>query len=345
MIRGVSLDIEQHDDLRQYLVDRGHARPGEALTITNLTGGVSNRTVLVSRAGGADMVIKQALAKLRVKVDWFSDPARVHREAEGLRALETLVPAGAVPTFAFEDHEHHLFAMEAVPQPLENYKSILLRGEVDLALVEQFARLLAMIHAGSAGRSDEMKQRFGDRSFFESLRLEPYFGFAAEQTPAAAPFLHTLMAATRQRAICLVHGDYSPKNILVRPDASPVNLVLLDHEVIHFGDPSFDVGFAMTHLLSKAHHLRAHRTMFSEAARRFWQVYFDACSGLVGDLEAHCVHQTLGCLLARVRGRSPLEYLDVDERDRQRDAVVALMEHVPQGMEELIDQFISGFAQ
>src|SRR5439155_19682009 len=115
----------------------------------------------------------------------------------------------------------------------------------------QFARLLGTIHARSAG-SDQLARLFDDRSFFESLRIEPYYAFTSEHVPAARDFLHQLIAMCRSRRLCLVHGDYSPKNIL----AHAWRLVLLDHEVIHYGDPAFDPGFASAHLLSKAHYVR-----------------------------------------------------------------------------------------
>ena len=117
----------------------------------------------------------------------------------------------------------------------------------------------------------ELAGLFDDRSHFESLRLEPYYAFTATQIPAAAGFLQALIAGTRARRLTLVHGDFSPKNILIHRDS----LVLLDHEVIHWGDPAFDLGFSLTHLLSKAHHLPNHRADFANAAREYWQTYRD----------------------------------------------------------------------
>src|ERR1700735_804539 len=129
------MNIECSDELTGYLRERGYIRKDEFPRVAVLAGGVSNRTVLVERENGTAWVLKQALAKLRVASDWFSDPERIHREALGLRWLGELTAAGATPRLIFEDHEHHFLAMEAVPQPHENWKSMLLRGEVDFALV------------------------------------------------------------------------------------------------------------------------------------------------------------------------------------------------------------------
>lgn len=331
------LDIEQPDALLGYLRASGRIGPDELPRLRTLAGGVSNRAVLVERPSGEAWVLKQALAKLRVQVDWFSSPARIEREALGLAHLADLAPPGVITPLVFLDPERHVLAMAAVPQPHENWKVMLLRGAVDLDHVAQFGRLLGTIHRDAAGR-DDLAEVFADRSFFESLRLEPYYGFAAEQVPEAEGFLHDVIAANREHIVTLVHGDYSPKNVLVHAD----RLVLLDHEVIHYGDPAFDLGFAFTHLLSKAHHLPASRDAFRHAAHHFWGVYglTIGVAPWVADLEPRAVRNTLGILLARVAGRSPLEYLDPTERERQRDAVLALMTAVPETVPGLIDAFV-----
>ncbi|MGD9855134.1 MAG: phosphotransferase family protein [Planctomycetaceae bacterium] len=336
----MSLDIEDAAALVAYLRSRGRIGERETPRIQVLAGGVSNRTVLVERGAEvrSDLVIKQALSKLRVDVDWYSDPARVHREALGLRRLAELLPDGSVPQFVFEDRADHLLAMTAVPQPHENWKTRLLSGRIDFGYVSQFAEILAAIHRGADERRDELAREFDDRSFFESLRQEPYYAYTAGQVPEASEFLNLLIDETRRRRWTLVHGDFSPKNILIHRE----RLVLLDHEVIHWGDPAFDVGFSMTHLLSKAHHLKQHREAFAAAALSYWNVY----AGAIGTgrwqngLQDHCVRHTLGCLLARAAGRSPLEYLSHNERTRQLRVVMELMARTPSTMNELVARFV-----
>jgi aminoglycoside phosphotransferase (APT) family kinase protein len=335
----VTLDIERPEDLLTYLRQSGHIGVDEMPDIHVLAGGVSNRTVLVERANGEAWVLKQALAKLRVKVDWFSPPERVHREAAGLRWLAQLAPPGTITPLVFEDFDHHLIAMQAVPQPHQNWKTMLLAGDLHLDHVEQFASLLGTIHKESHTRLTELKPVFGDRGYFESLRLEPYYGYTAAQVPEATTFLTDLIAETRSHADTLVHGDYSPKNVLVHDE----KLILLDHEVIHIGDPGFDLGFSMTHLLSKAHHLPGLRGEFADAVERYWQRYWNIVrdGDWAANLEPRAARHTLGCMLARVRGRSPLEYLDKDERDRQAAAIVALMRDPPETVVGLASGFVA----
>lgn len=334
-----ALDIERPGSLADYLKATGRIGEDEEPVVSVLAGGVSNRTVLVERtAKGEAWVVKQALPKLRVATDWFSDPERIHREALGLRWLVELVPPGAITPLVFEDHENHLLAMEAVPRPHENWKFMLLDGRLETDHVEQFGRLLGMMHRGGDERREEAARVFGDRSFFESLRLDPYYGYAAEQVPAAFGFLRALVEETRSRRETLVHGDYSPKNVLVREG----RFVLLDHEVIHFGDPAFDLGFSLTHFLSKAHHLPEKRGAFAHAAQLHWSTYREEVSDLswTNDLEERAVRHTLGCLLARVDGRSPLEYLDEEELARQREAVLALLRDPPVSVPGLVEDFV-----
>jgi aminoglycoside phosphotransferase (APT) family kinase protein len=136
----------------------------------------------------------------------------------------------------------------------------------------------------------------------------------------------------------LVHGDYSPKNILVYRG----KLILLDYEVAHWGEPAFDLGFALTHFLSKAHHLPPVRVPVADAARLFWQLYSGEVALLdwAKDIEPRVVRHTLGCMLARVAGKSPLEYLTRQEMARQRDVVLQLIANPPTKVNDLITRFI-----
>lgn len=318
--RHEALNIEEPDQLLFYLRARGLSDASEAPAFRTLSGGVSNRTVWVRRGDGADWVIKQALAKLRVQVDWFSDPERIRREAAGLRWLGEIIP-GQVPEFVFSDCERNILAMSAIPQPHENWKTLLLDGHTDQNFAQSFGRILAQIHSAAADYP-QIAEEFSERRFFEELRLEPYYGYTATQVPEAAPFLTQLIEATRARRFALVHGDYSPKNVLIHRD----RLIILDYEVIHFGDPAFDIGFSLTHFLSKAHHLPARREAFLEMARRYWQSYWDALSpDLREPVRQFAVGHTLACMLARVAGRSPLEYLDELERENQKRIVLDIL--------------------
>lgn len=329
----MGLDIENPAEALAYLRATGLITPDESPLIEVLVGGVSSRTVLVEREAGESLVLKQSLEKLRVAVDWFSDPARIFREALAMRYLRELAPRGSITRLIWEDRECGLIAMEAVPRPHSNWKSMLLAGDLQETHVRQFAGILAAVHRNSAARATELEPLFGDRRFFETLRIEPYYRYPAAKFAGTrvAEFLCELIEDTLATRVALVHGDFSPKNVLLHGE----RMVLLDHEVAHFGDPAFDVGFAMAHFLSKGHHVSAE---FFDAARLFWRNYFAGWSPYRG-FEQRCVRHSIACMLARVCGRSPLEYLDAEERKRQREAAFAVMGAGPGGVLEMIDAF------
>jgi 5-methylthioribose kinase len=331
------LDIENANDLLRYLRETERIGKQETPTLCALRGGVSNKTVLLRRPDGSRWVLKQALPKLRVQADWFSDPSRIRVEANALRYLPLITPANTIPKLLFEDPEQHLLAMEAVPEPHENWKERLLSGRLDRDFVSQFGRLLASIHGRSYELRKELFLAFEDRVFFETLRLEPYYQFTGERVPEAAPFLNEVIGANRTHCVTLVHGDYSPKNILVFQG----RLILLDHEVVHVGDPAFDLGFSLTHLLSKGLYLKEHRSAFLDAAVEYWKVYKSETGSApwFNGVETRAVTNTIACLLARTSGRSPLEYLSNDERRQQREAALHLIRHRPDSLPTLVVEF------
>jgi 5-methylthioribose kinase len=304
-----------------------------------LSGGVSNKTLLLIRSSGESWVIKQALPKLRVQSDWFSDPARIQVEANGLRYLPQVTPKRSTAPLLFEDTMENLLAMEAVPEPHQNWKQLLLSGEINLQFFGQFAKLLGSIHRESFIRSDDLAPIFSGKQFFRTLRLEPYYEYSAARAQPAAAFLEELVRWTLSRSDTLVHGDFSPKNVLVQNE----RLILLDHEVLHFGDPAFDIGFSLTHFLSKALHLPQKRQALLGAAQLYWRVYRDEVRGMPWNthLDLRAAQHTLASLLARVSGRSPLEYLNDEERRVQRQVVLEMIE------ENLrtVEQVITGFAE
>ena len=283
----MELDIENFDALRKYLTERGDIHVGQKVAFNKLLGGVSNRTVRVSYANGRGWILKQALAKLRVSVDWFSGPERIAVEAAGLRWLNSWAPPKSTPLFVFEDGINHVMAMEAVPEEHENWKSVLLEGWIVSDHFKQFGVLLGTIHRRSSELKEEVSEKFANTAHFESLRLEPYYLYAAQTVPAAASFLNRLAKDALLHKLSLVHGDFSPKNTLIYRG----KLILLDYEVMHFGEPAFDTGFALAHFLSKAHHLPEARARLADAASLFWRTYQMNCppwNGRVRSNRAQC---------------------------------------------------------
>jgi len=289
------------DNAAEYLRSRGIA--GEGARITELGGGVSN-TVLLVEAGDRRSILKQALGKLRVQDDWFSDRDRIFRESAAMRWLAPHLPAGSLPEILFEDRENFLFAMTAAPVEASTWKSLLLRGEFDPCVAERIARILAMM-VSATWANPESECIFGDQTVFDQLRLDPYYRTTAARHPDLYAHFDQLMRESFARRVCLVHGDWSPKNFLVRSGA----VTAIDFEVTHFGDPAFDSAFLLNHLLLKSFYRPQWSAEIVRLALRFWEVYRAAipagCDWIETATLAH-----LGCLLlARIDGKSPAEYM------------------------------------
>jgi len=326
------MKIDDNTQLIDYLITNNWMEADQSVAIRELSGGISCITLLVETSHHDPIVIKQARQKLKTAEDWYSNPQRIHIEAAAMRALQHLTPPHTVPKLLFEDKQHHLVGMEAVPEPHINWKKMLMKGEIHTDHVRQFGRILAGIHSGSLHNLDYQKN-FADRHFYTTLRIEPYYVFAAQQVPEAAPFIHTLIDDTLANPACLVHGDYSPKNILIHNH----RLILLDHEVMHFGDGTFDLGFSMTHLLSKARHVEGKKAAFQQAAKLYWEEYgkhFDVDESW----EQRAVRHTIACMLARVKGKSLLEYLSEEERASQCKCCLQLIDSIPTHIHQLIER-------
>jgi 5-methylthioribose kinase len=290
-----------------YLAGRGF--DPTSLRVTELAGGVSN-VVLLAETSSGRIVLKQALPQLRVELEWFSDLRRIYHECAGLRVLQQKLPPGSVPEVLFEDQPNYIFAMTAAPPGSETWKSQLLRGQADPLIAERVAQILAAL-IRTSWHSPELAQQFGDITIFEELRLDPYYQRLATLYPALQEHMQRRMEACRTRRVSLVHGDWSPKNILVKDD----NVVAIDFEVMHFGDPSFDAAFLLNHLLLKTFYGIAGAEKLAE---RFW-LTLQAEMPSASWFEEATIEHLGALLLARIDGKSPAEYIrDPGLKDRIR---------------------------
>lgn len=290
------------DPALPYLAGKLHTTPGQ-LTLTELAGGVSNIVVL-AEAPGVRCVVKQALAKLRVAEDWFCTPERIYRECDAIRRLHEALPEATVPRVLFEDRENHLFAMSAAAEGAVPWKTQLLEGTIRAETASVIGKLLVdMILATE--ENGGWRQTFGDLSVFVELRLDPYYRTTASRHPDLKQSFDALLAECLERRVSLVHGDFSPKNILV----SKGNILLIDYEVVHFGDPSFDAAFLTNHLLLKAFHRPEWARRYCELAMVFWTQLRMLPPARFGWLEPAAVRHLGALMLARIDGKSPVEYL------------------------------------
>jgi 5-methylthioribose kinase len=307
-----------------YLRDAGVLPVDVPATVEVLSGGVSSAVFRVE-CGQRAVVVKQALPRLRVSDEWLSRVERSGTEARAAAALSRLLPSGCVLPPLHVDEARSLFVMPSAPCGAETWKAKLMRGELERSSAKTVGDLLGTLHRRS--RLDpELHQEFADRQDFLALRVEPYLTVTAERRPSLAAAIgeHTrrMLSVTE----CLVHGDYSPKNLLVGPDRAD-QVVLLDHEVSHWGDPTFDTAFCLTHLHLKACTFPARTTDFLDMADVFWRSYVCRASPVDALTFEKDTVGLLGCLLAaRVDGKSPAEYLTTEAlRERVRTLAASIL--------------------
>jgi len=291
-----------------------------------LLGGVSSDVALIADAERR-FVVKQAIPNLRVAADWPVHPSRIWREVDALRALAPVLPDGAVPAVVYESREEFLYAMTAAREGADSWKAQLLQGDIDVLL----AGYLGAVHAAWLRQPPSFlaaRPEFDDITFFKELRIDPYYRFTGEQYPELAAAFARGIDACRDHRSALVHGDFSPKNIM----ASTSTAMVLDWECVHWGDPAFDTGFLLNHLLLKSFHRPQDRPLLSLAA----VAYYDAVG--VVPLVDTMVHLPL-LLLCRIDGKSPVEYItDEVTKSKIRAYARTLLAEPPRTVADLFER-------
>jgi aminoglycoside phosphotransferase (APT) family kinase protein len=327
------------EDVPDYLRSCGRIAPEVKVRVELLSGGVSNVVLRVepdvADPGGAKpFVIKQARERLRTEVPWFSRLDRIWRETAVMSAIQPLLPAGAVPRILFEDRENYLFAMEAVDRRHVVWKQELLAGQIRPEVAVRLAEYLAAIHVGTH-RKPEIEREFDDREVFVQLRVDPFYRHIAGVHPELRAAIDGLVDEMWQTRVCLVHADFSPKNVLLVDSSrghAGLQVTLVDFETGHYGDPAFDLGFFLSHLVLKGVRVGTEIDSFLQLAAMFWARYLSEIVSLNDDpafepaaLERRTVANLAGCALARVDGTSPVDYL---RHSGQRELVRQLCSRV-----------------
>lgn len=302
---------------------------GDSPLIHPLSGGVSCDIWCVED-GDRKLVVKRALPKLRVAAEWFADVARNQHEQEYLRYVAGIVPEAVPAVFLSGDD---FFAMEFLGAAFRDWKKELLAGNTDPQPAAAAGRILGQIHAKS-WMDPVAQERFAhDQNFFE-LRIEPYLLKTAEKHPDLAGIIveeANRLGATKS---ALVHGDYSPKNLMVGQG----KLVVLDCEVAWFGDPAFDVCFLLNHLLLKSLFMPERASALLDLAEVFLKAYQVELGKERSEVVAGVCPRLLLCLLlARIDGKSPVEYLAEDrQQELVRTFVRKNLTNVPATVSELL---------
>jgi 5-methylthioribose kinase len=330
-----------HDIIAASLQRMSLLKAGRPLSIAPLAGGVSCDVWLVRAGDGAQMVVKRALPKLRVAAEWRAPAERAGTEVDWYNLVAGIDPR-LVPEVLGEDRAHHMFAMEYFsPQTHPLWKNDLVEGRADAGFAARVGETLAHIHAATANRED-VAHDFAHDTQFHALRLEPYLLHSAKQNADVAPRIRTLVNNIADARIALMQGDISPKNILIGPDGP----VFLDAETACYGDPVFDLAFCLNHLLLKTVWHPKFKTAYLNSFAALSRAYVDNVTWEEPEeAETRAAALLPALLLARVDGKSPVEYLTNDtDKAKVRDAAKAMLKRPPRTLDSVVDRFVSSSA-
>jgi aminoglycoside phosphotransferase (APT) family kinase protein len=305
-------DTEQFREIAAALGALGLIGEGEQFAIAPLSGGVSCDVFRVEVERRRPVVVKRALARLRVEADWRAPVERAESEVEWIRVAGTL-DGRIVPTVIAQDRVRHLFVMTYLPKAqFPVWKDELASGVVDDEFAGAVGGWLARIHASTAHAPD-IARRFATKDQFHALRLDAYLLHAAAANPDVARELHGLVQGVAGADIALMQGDISPKNILHGPQTP----VFLDAETACWGDPAFDLAFCLNHLLLKCIWRPEHTSRYAASFVALKDRYLAGVNWEARDAtERRAASLLAGLLLARIDGKSPVEYITA-ERDKR----------------------------
>ncbi|CAN2175714.1 Aminoglycoside phosphotransferase [Candidatus Nanopelagicaceae bacterium] len=299
------MDLLNEVSVIEYLIDKGLFTAADTIEVEILTGGVSN-TVLAISTETQNLVLKQALPELKVAELWEADPRRAIVEADALKLFHGLNPE-IVPKLVFVDPIRFVVIMERVPLSSRVWKTDLLAGIYRPKVARTLGSTLAQWH-NFGTLNQAAHEKFMEDTLFDQLRIDPFYRFvAAKNIKLQAPILQ-LIAELENDKSTIVHGDFSPKNFMVTDED---HVYVLDFEVMHVGNPVFDLAFLMAHLLCKFFHApnEAAATEVRDIAKAFLDAYLEH-----NQIAESLILHTALITLARVEGKSPVNYLNQNEQ-------------------------------
>lgn len=311
---------------------------GDVVSVTTLDGGVASDIASID-FGDRRLCMKFALPKLKTAADWFAPVHRNRAEYAWLSFVADRFP-GAAPTLHGRSERLMGFAMEFVAgDDVFSWKAALLDGEVPRNVAARVGDLVGRIHRASASAAFDAVP-FDNGRDFAALRTDPYLRATARAHPSVADRLRDLADGIDGRSDALIHGDVSPKNVMVRTGRP----VLLDAECATMGDASFDPAFCLNHLVLKAAHLPGCRDALMAEAAALWSAYAAHLDPPVAAArERRAAHLVPALMLARVDGVSPVEYLAERARAQVRTTALSLLRSPEDTLEGLSVRLEEGF--
>jgi 5-methylthioribose kinase len=216
----------------------------------------------------------------------------------------------------------------------------LLDGFTDIHVAGTLGSYLAAIH-GQTACQPELKSQFSDSQVFVELRVDPFYRRLAQVVPQLKLHIERLIAEMFATAVCLVHADFSPKNVLIAGE----KIILVDFETGHFGDPAFDLGFFLSHLLLKSVRHADRYAEYTALTDEFWRTYLAGISRLAhlpafapGEIIRRSTAHLAGCMWARIDGTSKIDYLGEVQHQAVREFCRSLFVAPPADWKSIIER-------
>jgi 5-methylthioribose kinase len=307
----MSVQLLDESSVIQYLIDKKVIDNHEGASVQILTGGVSNVVLAISTTA-KKLVLKQALAELKVAQLWKADQRRAIIEAKALKLFHSITPE-QVPNLVFLDEDRFVLVLERVPIASTVWKSDLLSGTINPEIAAQLGQTLRRWH--DYGRSNlNSLSDFAEDELFDQLRIDPFYRFVSAHNHKFSTQINTLIEDLMSNKTSIVHGDFSPKNFMVSPNNK---IFVLDFEVTHIGNPVFDLAFVLAHLLCK--HVHAPDLIQAKLLKACAENFLTGYEINTLSEKAKSDYQFLGghtalIALARVEGKSPVNYLDQNQQ-------------------------------
>jgi len=262
------LSVEDTQGLRNYLIRRGHAREGEALTAAKAGEGNMNCVVRV-RLLNRSLILKQARPWVEKYPSISAPVERAASEARFYRlAAKDLVLAKMMPRLLDYDERSALLILEDLAPAAtlaDCYEGTTSLEKAQLQTLARYTstlhRMAIPLHERHFFRNEAMRKLNHEHIFDVPLRTDgalsemleritPGLDSAGEKFRRDREFCETVRALGRRylehEGASLIHGDLFPGSLL---RIGSGELRIIDPEFSFCGDPEFDIGVFYAHLL------------------------------------------------------------------------------------------------
>ena len=270
-----------------------------------LTGGVSSEVYHV-KTNKNNYCIKRSLKRLLVKKKWIANTNRIKFEYLWLKHCQNILKRNIPNTYEFNNKKKYIVMEYLKTSQYKTLKQLYFNKIININTIRSISKHLYKIHSNSSNY--KTKKTFeGNYKNFYDLRLDPYFNEVGRVYPKYKGYIKKINENYIKHSNTLVHGDFSPKNILVGKN----KIIYLDAECCNFGDPVFDLVFFTNHLLIKS-------IFFKDKSQEFIKLYISFYREYLSNLSTkhfnsyidRIIKMTPIMLLSRVDGKSPVEYIN-----------------------------------